>query len=396
MTSGKPRFRPMMLGDFFDETLDLYKNNFILLATIAAVLELPIMFFMNMFQFKAIAAMPKTPSPNPSFGDFEAILHLYAVIFIASALYMLIYPIIVGVFTYAISRRYLGEPTTMSESYGFIFKRIAKVFFSIILSYFIANSAAILMIVLVAIAVNTKSLALGIFAGLLLIPASVLSAILSVKFVFVPAAVVVEDRGYFDAMRRSWNLITGHALRVFGISLLIGLIVGVMTSMITAPVGVLVALTTKPGVMSPWVPLQAVVNSLVQSAVAPLMMIVTVLLYFDVRIRKEGFDLQMLARDLAVASGQPVPDIVYPEPAVTVYKAPAEAEKPLSSATTTVLLHSLQPKDLCPSCGQLIISMADVVTCDGCERIYHGKCWDEAGGCHAPGCESNQTTSESN
>ena len=45
---------------------------------------------------------------------------------------------------------------------------------------------------------------------------------------------------------------------------------------------------------------------IVQAGVAPIGTIAMILFYYDIRIRKEGFDLQMLASSLGV---EPVPPV---------------------------------------------------------------------------------------
>jgi hypothetical protein len=44
------------------------------------------------------------------------------------------------------------------------------------------------------------------------------------------------------------------------------------------------------------------VNALATVITTPFVMLVIVLLYFDLRIRKEGFDIEVMARELASAS----------------------------------------------------------------------------------------------
>jgi hypothetical protein len=45
--------------------------------------------------------------------------------------------------------------------------------------------------------------------------------------------------------------------------------------------------------------LDSALNSLVSILITPVFIIATILLYYDMRIRKEGFDLEMLGRAFA-------------------------------------------------------------------------------------------------
>lgn len=112
-------------------------------------------------------------------------------------------------------------------------------------------------------------------------------------FAAVPA-VLLEDKGPVDAFHRSRDLSQGSKWRILGTLFLTWVIFWVVVVLLQ----VVLALV-------PMVPLARVlVNAVAQLFVAPIMSIVLVVLYYDQRIRKDGFDLEVMARDLAPVPAQ--------------------------------------------------------------------------------------------
>ncbi|MET7363134.1 hypothetical protein ABZS76_32520 [Streptomyces sp. NPDC005562] len=142
-----------------------------------------------------------------------------------------------------------------------------------------------------------------------------LAAWLYVLFALAPAAAVLEGAGPFTALRRSVRLVRGAWWRTFGISLLAGVIVMVVSLLFQLP---LQLGAPEPTAVAPGTPASEVFvdqlrsqsglyalagllcTLLVQLLAAVFLPLVTALLYLDRRIRKEG-----LAHALAEASGPP-------------------------------------------------------------------------------------------
>src|SRR5207253_10811358 len=129
------------------------------------------------------------------------------------------------------------------------------------------------------------------------LPVSVLAFfVLSVRLQFAPQAIVIEIRRPLDGLRRSWNLITGSFWRVAGINLVLTILVTIIS--LSASFSLKFAAALVPSVI-----LVNVLNTLVTSAlrmiVLPLQFATLTLIYYDLRVRKEGFDLQLLSEQLA-------------------------------------------------------------------------------------------------
>jgi len=113
----------------------------------------------------------------------------------------------------------------------------------------------------------------------------------------LPAA-VVEGLHVRDAMRRSKNLATGSIGRIFLLLLLVYALWMVAT-VIQLP---LVFLATRAGAAQQFVMQGAIlaINFVVTTVVAPIAAIGLCLFYFDERVRKEGFDIEMLLHGATV------------------------------------------------------------------------------------------------
>src|SRR5262249_41153494 len=114
-------------------------------------------------------------------------------------------------------------------------------------------------------------------------------------WIFIPQVIVLEGVTVGESLGRSWQLVSGSFWRVFGYGLL------VFVAYLVVQVGITdaVALALSPlGVGG------AIAGGLVSAAVStlslPFLFGAITLLYYDLRVRKEGFDLELLARDLSL------------------------------------------------------------------------------------------------
>ena len=136
--------------------------------------------------------------------------------------------------------------------------------------------------------------AVGIAGG---IGAVVFMFVIYARYFFVGTAVVLENAGATGAVKRSVTLTAGHRWHVIKATLLFYILV--MVVWFTA--WSVVALTTRNLVVS------GVVGQATIILVFPLIPAVTALLYYDLRIRKEGYDLELMARSIGGSLPQPTP-----------------------------------------------------------------------------------------
>ena len=139
------------------------------------------------------------------------------------------------------------------------------------------------------------TLVVGVGFILLLVPGVIF---LSALMVSTQALVLEENRSATDAMGRSWQLTKGFRWKVLALVVVTAIIVAIpsMAGGISAAF-----LASGPAVLTDlpigWY-LAMVLGAVIQLLLYPLMYSVLTVLYYDLRVRKEGFDLEVLAQAL--------------------------------------------------------------------------------------------------
>ncbi len=250
--------REMSFGEILDMGFRLLRNHFVLLVGIAAVFYVPFGLVVNSLVDPATGA-PPTP---------EQVLVLIVLGLVAFAV---INPVVFAAITHALGESYLGRSTGIGDG--------LRVGFSILLPL-VGTS-------LLAVLAELVGFVLLIIPGIYL----------ALAFLVLQQVMVLERRFGFAALSRSHELMKGHKARGFGIMLVSYILVGV----VTAGVGLLTAIFPVPVVGT-------VVDALAQSVGYAFLSAVLVVLYFDIRCRKESFDLEHLASLVEEeATGAPAP-----------------------------------------------------------------------------------------
>jgi hypothetical protein len=140
------------------------------------------------------------------------------------------------------------------------------------------------------------------------VPLLVGTSWLVVSWAVALPTVVLEHAGPLAALRRSYQLVRGSWWRVFGIGLLTAIIMSLVSGLLRAPFGVLAGALTTNAVQPP---AAAVIVStagrvLADTVTTTLAAGVVVLLYVDLRMRREGLDqaLRAAAGGELAAAGQ--------------------------------------------------------------------------------------------
>jgi hypothetical protein len=118
------------------------------------------------------------------------------------------------------------------------------------------------------------------------------------KIILGAVVLIVEDKGAFDSLRRSWTLTAGHWWRVATILtvlvivvIVLFLVIGVIAGLVAASMG---STAGVPGMLI------QVISLLGNTLISPLYSAVLVAIYYDLKLRKEGADLAGRVSALAV------------------------------------------------------------------------------------------------
>jgi hypothetical protein len=202
--------------------------------------------------------------------------------------------VLTGLLTASVSRSVIGQKITGGESWRRYGKRsLVLVLYSI--GYQVAIALAMVVIFLPAILAGAAGSAGGGVALMLLgaLGAVVVAIWLSVRMMFVGPAYILEGQKLWPTITRAWRLTRGSFWRVLGIWLLASVVVYLVNQVVSGPVGLLLMFV--PGLQSGFV---SVVVSVLATAIGLIVQIVfmapvVALLYIDVRMRREGLDIEL-------------------------------------------------------------------------------------------------------
>ncbi|WP_353809287.1 hypothetical protein [Agromyces sp. SYSU T00194] len=211
-----------------------------------------------------------------------------------------------GIMVVDVASGTLGERLRFAEVWRRAARRIGPLIGWVLL---VAAAVGVITVLLVGIVLGFALIEpvlvfVGVAIALVLgLGIAVLAAWTYTKLSLTPSAIVLERRGVFSAMARSWRLTDGHFWRIFGVELLVAFIVNTAAQVVVQPisfVGGLASFLIDPTgtgtglavLVATYV--VAIGLSLVVGAVAAVAQsAVVALLYLDLRMRREGLDLEL-------------------------------------------------------------------------------------------------------
>ncbi len=299
MASAPVMLRPISFGEILDGTFTLYRRYFWLFIGIAA---LP-----NAVLFAVQLIPDLLPSAARSDQERAAVLALWVplVIFV----YVPLSFFSIGANCHAVSEIYLGRMTGVASAY----RAVKPAFWSLVGTALLVGVAVALaggMVLLIGVMlIATKSVPAILVGFLLFLLAIGIALFLFLRFSLVSPVVVLEQDSGLDAMRRSASLLQKNLLRTAGLYVVFGLISIVVGTVFQMPFFILLAVKAArqaPAAMSPGLAaLYNLARAISSTLVAPLFYIGVTLLYYDIRVRKEAFDLQMMAASIRRPSPAP-------------------------------------------------------------------------------------------
>jgi hypothetical protein len=215
---------------------------------------------------------------------------------------LLVELILTGLLTVVIGRGVLGRKLSMGEAWQLALPRLPAIIGAIALTALCVvapwAAVAVLVVILALAHITAAAIVVGALGG---IASICLTIWLSVMLSLATPAVVLERQGPAGALVRSWRLVRRSFWRVFGILLLAAIIVFFASLVLQVPFSIVETLAGGSGGIFGLAAARTVaaviigsVGSIVAGAVTrPISAGVTVLLYVDMRMRKEGLDLAL-------------------------------------------------------------------------------------------------------
>jgi hypothetical protein len=289
--------RPMQLGEILDGTFSIYRRHFALFMRLSMVVVwLPTAIWVYLqVRYSGTRAMEM-------FAAFEdhtltAILVLLTLLVVSTAAGLLLKAGTIQV----ISDSYLGHDPRLAPALRLgaakiiplLLVALSKVLL-LALIYVLGAIVVVLVVTLGRLAGTAVAILLGLAGGLGLIWFLVFVAC---GYGITTPVVVLEDlSSSFDAFGRSWELTRGVRLKVLGVAFVTWLISQFLPQVVAATMSVVI-LGASPAVQ----PFLVALTSLLGILLAPVMPCALTLLYYDLRVRREAFDLQVLSQELGIS-----------------------------------------------------------------------------------------------
>lgn len=290
--------RPLGLGEILDGAVATMRTHWRAVLPITLVVATVVQVISVIVQKFMLGDLAFATDPNA--GPDEIIDSLGST-FAASAVVQLIQVlgtiVVTALLTMVFSRAVLGQQSSVSDAWREARPQLLRL---IGLTLLMALGAILLGAVLILPGVLTESVGLAILGFAVWLP---LLVWLGIKFTLASPALMLEKSTLFKAFTRSSKLVKDTWWRIFGITLLTVVIAFFISGMIVAPFQIMSLFAFGGGLdamedgsgMNSWGALIAPAIGLIiaQTIVMPFQSGVTVLLYVDQRIRREGLDLEL-------------------------------------------------------------------------------------------------------
>jgi hypothetical protein len=244
--------REHSFGETIGKGFNLYFNNFIQIFIISLLCQMPLFLFMN---YSGIF--------NPEEISFTFSTARYLTVYFTNIITKLI---LSAWITYFVSQRFLEDSSIDSNPRS--------------------GGLALLLI---------KSIALSVVVGFITILGCVAlvipGIIIAIGFSIAINVLAVEGTSIWQSMKRSWNLTRGDRGHIFGLLFVAGIIVGIFVFAFELLIQFVIMDIQWKGYL----------NTMLSALTEPIHSCITVVIYFNMRIKKEGFNIEHLTKQFSLA-----------------------------------------------------------------------------------------------
>jgi hypothetical protein len=320
---------PSGLSEILDRTAQIYRARFLIFLGIAVIPTAALLAFAGVAVLTALSWRSSGASaPSPASVGIIALTFVAALIFIVLPVLVAVSALATAAMSHAASRAFLGQSTTIRESYKAVWRRgwryVGLFIFEFAAVWVLPVGAwSVLVVLSAALAALAQGVGLGggglfILAGFLIVAGLVTYGFwMALRLSLAFPACVVEQAGVWDALKRSASLTHGTKGRILLLYLLGLALNWILSIAITLPFSIamfLIPASTNPQYAQTTATLMllAVYGAAfaVQALTRPVYGIALMLFYYDQRIRLEAFDIEwMMLRAGLLVPSQPPPQL---------------------------------------------------------------------------------------
>jgi hypothetical protein len=291
--------RPLGLGEILDGSFRAVRANprvmfgvAALVVTIGVVIQTALAWYLRGFVDEQTAGVTDQLDPTGELGASDSIGSSLSTL-LTLPLVSIATTIVTGLVIVSVSRSVLGRTVSIGEVL-----RSTRVWWVVGFSLLTALGAGLTVAagvgVVVALA-DSAGAGAAVLAGLVLGIGLVVAAFwFFVRTLLVPPALMLEGKGFWRTVARAWRLTRGSYWRLLGIYLLSAIIVSVVVQLISVP-ATAVAQFLLDGQADSFasIAVVAVANIVAETLATTFLAAVVALLYIDVRMRREGLDVEL-------------------------------------------------------------------------------------------------------
>jgi flagellar biosynthesis protein FliQ len=306
--SAVPQLRPLGIGEILDVGIKITTRHFGTLARAVLIVVVPLQLIAAIVDFSATEGTLSSGGSNletDEFGNPEVdtgeVWTFLAAFTVSAVLGLLAQTTATGACFKAVADAYLGRVPSWRGSTTFVLRRLHSILWISFLTY--------------------------LLAGLALLACILPGVWLFIAWTVAIPAFLTEGVKGRRALGRSFRLVRHFWWRTFAIIILGSILASLVSGLL---VGVLTAVTFTSDSTLAFVIANFVASVAAGVLTTPFIAAVTIVLYIDLRVRKEGFDLALLAERLG-GDGEPGEGLptVLPAPPVLPTPIPTfEGEQP--------------------------------------------------------------------
>ncbi len=259
----KYELKYLSLGEMIGRAFNIYINNLLPLLLISVVSNIPYLIFRLYTMNFPVANLTQLSVEDATFALFDVVGTIFISIIVTA--------LCTGLMIEIISKKYLGKTVTFKKYYKNTLSRIVPLIIMALLAGLIIMLGYIVFVI----------------PGI----------ILMLGFALSGQVFIIEKKGIKDSLKRSWQLSKGKKSYIFWIMIIFSIVImGIyyavtfLLNTIFFPVSVNLEQVSAAKI---------IVTHIISAVLEPFSTCGIILLYFNLRIQKEGFEIEHLAKRFA-------------------------------------------------------------------------------------------------
>lgn len=292
-TTAMPVLKPLRLAELLDQAVRLYRRNFLSFLGIIAVVYIPYALLQVTISLVSTSSLQNARSDMQNYvfstGYWLTILGSILLPFLR---FVIVNGLGTAVLTYAIARNYLGYKVGILDAY----QQLGSLWLRLLATLFLFS------LVLIGVVIWWVVPCVGWLTGF-----GLLVFLMGVVGQLIPSVLVIEKLGPPGSLSRAWDLARRRFWWLLGFAVILylfnALVAGGPTLLISYLVGLVFGHGSSGSSVSTVSTVSALASvvpgALIELIILPLQLTAWTLVYFDLRVRTEGFDLALLTMNPA-------------------------------------------------------------------------------------------------